>query len=350
MDSLTIGDRPLGPDHPPYLIAEIGANHNGDPQLLGEMIAAAIRSGVDAVKFQSWTVDSLISRAEYERNTAYSDKKKHFGSLREMVEAYAMTPQLEAQALEACAQAGVHFLSSAFSPAEVAHLEEVGVPAHKVASMDIEHPILLDAIAETGKPIFLSTGMATMSEIARAVERLEQRSSGPIVLFHCVSVYPAPYELLNLRNIQMLTDTFALPVGFSDHASGVASSIAAVTLGAVAVEKHFTTDKDLEGWDHAISVDEPELAALVSGTHLAHAARGRYQRHVSDAELEKRRSFRRRIVVRTAQPAGHVLTKADIDFKRPGFGISPWEFEFVLGRRLAVDVLEDHELEWSDLE
>ena len=346
---ISLGGRPVGKNHPPYVIAEIGANHNGDPALLDKMIAAAVRAGVDAVKFQSWTVDSLISKSEYERNTSYSDKKKHFGSLRDMVEAYALTPQLEAQALEACAEAGIHFLSSAFSPAEIAHLEQVAAPAHKIASMDIEHPILLDAVAETGKPVFLSTGMASMSEIARAVERLQQRSSGPIILFHCVSVYPAPYELLNLRNIPMLADTFGIPVGFSDHAPGIASSIAAVSLGAIAVEKHFTTDKDLDGWDHAISVDESEMTAIVSGAQLAHAALGDRQRRISDAELEKRRSFRRRIVIRHGLPAGHVLSLSDIDFKRPGNGIAPWQYEFVLGRRLAVEVADDHELEWADL-
>ncbi len=341
--------RVVGSGEPPYLIAEIGANHNGDMDLCRRLIDEAKAAGADAVKFQSWSASSLISEAEYQRHTSYGDTKKHFGSLREMVARYQLSPDQHDEAAAQCRAAGVDFLSTPFSPAEVDLVVALDVPAIKVASMDIVHLPLLEYIGRTGRPVLLSTGMATTAEIARAVDTLRAAGTSELVLLHCVSIYPPDPGSINLRNMTGLRQAFGLPVGFSDHTIGTAVPLAAVALGACVIEKHFTLDKELEGWDHAISADPAELAAVAAGGRMVWAALGATARTVGEAELAKRRQFRRRVVLRRALAAGELLTFDDLDFKRPGTGIGPDETSYVVGRRAARDLPREHELEWGDL-
>jgi len=341
--------RTLGADQPPYVIAEIGSNHNGDMDLCRRLIDAAADAGADAVKFQSWSASSLISEAEYERHPTYSDTKKHFGSLREMVERYQLSPEQHEEVAAHCRARGVDFLSTPFSPAEVDLLVALDVPALKVASMDVNHLPLLKYLGHTGRPVLLSTGMATTAEVARAVDTLRAAGTSDLVLLHCVSIYPPDPTTINLRNLTTLGEAFSAPVGFSDHTLGVAVPLAAVALGACLVEKHFTLDKDLEGWDHAISADPDELAAICAGSREIWAALGSPERTVSEAELTKRGQFRRRVVLRRAVAAGQTVSLDDLDFKRPGTGIGPDETAYVVGRRAARDLPAEHELEWGDL-
>ncbi len=347
--TVRIGQRLIGAGQRPYLIAEVGSNHNGNMDLCRQLISAAHAAGADAVKFQSFSETSLVSRAEYERNSSYDDKKKHFGTLREMVSAYQFTPEMHRLAAEQCAELGIDFLSTPFSPEEVKLLDDLDVPALKVASMDLNYPLLLRSIAATGRPVLLSTGMGTLAEIDRALDTLHEANSGPVVLLHCVSIYPPDPDDVNLHNIPMLERTFGIPVGFSDHTLGVAAPIAAVALGACLVEKHFTLDKALAGWDHAISADEDELSALAHQLPQVQRSLGSWQRHVSPAEQAKRLKFRRRIVLKEAVPAGHRLQLEDLDYKRPGNGIHPDQYEFVVGRATKAALPADHELEWGDL-
>jgi len=346
---VSLAGRLVGPDQPPYIIAEIGSNHNGDVALAKRMIDEAKRCGADAVKFQSWSSTSLIAKAEYERNTVYSDPERHFGSLRAMVEAYQLTPPQHVELAAHCAEVGLHFLSSAFSPEEVDLLVEVDVPAIKVASMDVNHPLLLQAVARSGKPVILSTGLSTLEEVAGAVATLQAHGCRELVLLHCVSLYPPADAQVRLRNVPMLRQAFDLPVGYSDHSLGVPVALAAVALGACVVEKHFTLDREMQGWDHWMSAEPAELEALCSGARRVHAALGGSARVVSAAEVAKRAKFRRCIVLRGDRPAGHALTLADLDFKRPGTGIAPTDYEVVVGRTLRRALEADHELAWSDL-
>ncbi len=343
-----LAGKELGPGLPPYVIAEVGANHNGDMGLCRRLIDEAKSSGADAVKFQSWTDKSLIARSEYERNTSYSDKKKHFGSLEEMVKAYQLTEEMHFQAAEYCSRVGITFCSSAFSDAEVDLLDRIGVPFHKVASMDINNLDLIAKMAASGKPVLLSTGMSTLGEIERAVEYLLSCGNARILLLHCVSIYPPRPEIVRLRNIPMLRDTFALPVGFSDHTFGVACAIGATSLGACCIEKHFTLDKEMAGWDHAISADPSEMRLLVDGTAEVALSLGDARRIVSPDEIEKAKKFRRSIVVTRDLPAGHVLTREDLAFKRPGTGIAPDLVDFVVGRTLRRNLGEDDLLSWEE--
>jgi N-acetylneuraminate synthase len=236
-----------------------------------------------------------------------------------------------------------------FDRAAVDELDELDVPAYKIASFELVDLPFLEYVGSTGRPVILSTGMATLGEVEAAIAVLRAADAGPIALLHCVSIYPPDPDDVNLLNIPTLERAFALPVGFSDHTIGIALPLAAVALGACIVEKHFTLDKEMEGWDHAISADPAELAALVREAALVHRGLGSPVRSVSAAELSKRTKFRRRIVLKDALPAGHVLRLEDLDFKRPGNGIAPDQYDLVVGRRLAAGLDADHELEWRDL-
>jgi N-acetylneuraminate synthase len=346
---IELGGVLVGDGHPPYVIAEIGSNHNGDMDLCRRLIDAAADAGAHAVKFQSWSEQSLIAREEYDRNLDYDDKKKHFGSLREMVRAYQFTPDQHVQALAWCRERGIAFCSSAFSPEEVNLLDELDVPFFKVASMDVTYLPLLRFVAGKKRPVVLATGMATLGEVERAVDAIRSAGNEQLVLLHCVSIYPPEYDSIRLLNIPMLRDAFDVPVGFSDHTLGTSIPLAAVALGACIIEKHFTIDPDMEGWDHAISADPGELRTIVEeGAHVW-AALGGGRRVVTAAEVEKRARFRRSLVVRRDLPVGHALREDDLTAKRPGTGVSPADLDHVVGRSLRTDKRADDVVRWEDL-
>ena len=347
--TVQIGSREVGDGQPPYVIAEIGSNHNGDMKLCFELIDAAVEAGCDAVKMQSWSKHTLISKAEYKRNTDYADTHRHFGSLEQMVEKYQLSDAQHREVVEYCADKSVHFFSSAFSPREVKLLDDLDVPCIKLASMDINNLRLLEIAAKTGRPLIISTGMASLAEIERALQTLDAHGAKSVIVLHCISIYPPEYEDIHLNNIPMLRQTFGRVVGFSDHSIGTSIPLAAIALGAAVIEKHFTIDTEMEGWDHWISATPDQMKVIVEqGGHIQRAL-GSYQRTVSQAEVSKREKFRRRVVLQGDLPEGHVIRDEDVDFKRPGNGIHPDELPYVVGRRLKRAVSDDHELEWSDL-
>lgn len=341
MQTITIGRHTLGAGSRPYVIAEIGANHNGDMDLCRSLINAAVDAGADAAKFQSWSESSLVSKVEYEANTEYSDKKKHFGSLRDMMRKYQLTVEQHEEAAAYCRQKGIDFCSTPFSVEEAELLDGLGVPFIKTASMDINNLSFLRHLARKGKPMVVSTGMASLGEIEAAVDAIRGEGNDELALLHCVSIYPPAMETVNLRNIPMLSDAFGVPVGFSDHTMGVHIPLAAIAMGACIIEKHFTIDKDMEGWDHAISADVDELRRIVHHGREVCAALGTARRVVSEAELAKRKKFRRSAVARHPLEAGHVLNEDDLDFKRPGIGISPDRLDDLVGWRLTRAVGQD---------
>jgi len=335
----------------PYIIAEIGANHNGDMELAMKMIDEAAKCGVHAVKFQSWTDQSLISLEEYEKNQKYDDSpKKHFGSLKEMVTKYYLRKEQHFLLKEYCDLKGIVFCSTPFSEDEVDLLEEVDVPFYKVASMDINNYRLLSYIARKGKPVILSTGMATLSEIETAVRIIERAGNTSIALLHCVSIYPPETKDIHLNNIKLLQQVFPnYPIGFSDHTIGITVPLASVALGAAIIEKHFTIDKNLPGWDHEVSADPIEMKEIVSQSVIVHEALGNVHRTVSEAEENKKNKFRRSIVLTRDMSDGEIIVDKDITFKRPGTHISPDKEVYVIGRTLKRSMKKDDLLDWSDL-
>ncbi|MCD4734809.1 MAG: N-acetylneuraminate synthase family protein [Bacteroidales bacterium] len=349
MEKLNIAGRLIGSGKPPYIIAEIGSNHNGDMQLCKKLIDSAKSCGADAVKFQSWSSSSLICKAEYARNTDYADKKKHFGSLEEMVEQYQFTPEQHHEIEAYCREKDITFLSTCFSVEDVDLLDSLNVPAFKIASMDINHVSLLKYIASKNKTVILSTGMSTLGEIENAVSILQNGGAGPVALLHCLSLYPPSYDAINLRNIHTLQRVFDIPVGFSDHTFGISIPLAAIATGACIIEKHFTLDKNMEGWDHAISADPSELEQIVKEGRNVWKSLGSYKRIVGMDEIAKSHSFRRSIVVKHTMKAGDVITENDLDFKRPGTGIRPDKIQYVIGCKLITDIKDDEILLWKHL-
>ena len=349
MKTVKFGPVEVGAGFLPYIIAEIGSNHNGDMNLCRRLIDAAADAGAHAVKFQSWTDTSLIAKEEYERNTIYSDKKRHFGSLLEMVRAYQFTTQQHLEVHAYCRTKGIAFCSTPFSKEEADLLEKLEVPFLKIASMDIVNLPLVKHVARKMRPVVISTGMATLGEIEQAVETVRNEGNDKIVLLHCISIYPPDYDAIRLRNLATLQQAFEVPVGFSDHTLGTAIPLAAIALGACVIEKHFTLDQEMEGWDHTISANPAQLRTIVEEGKNIFAALGSNRRIVTDAELEKRKKFRRSLVARRPLQKGHVLAEGDLDAKRPGTGISPNEIPYVLGRKIARDLEEDQVIRWEHL-
>ena len=200
------------------------------------------------------------------------------------------------------------------------------------------------------KPIVVSTGMATMAEIDTAVQTIRGEGNDNIALLHCISIYPPKDQDIHLRNISMLQQAFHLPVGFSDHSFGTAVPLASVALGACIIEKHFTLDKDLPGWDHEISADPAEMKAICSDSKKIQAAMGNFHRTVSAEEEAKKEKFRRSIVAATTLEKGTVLSEEHLEYKRPGTGIPPNEYAFVVGRKLTQDLEEDSLFSWNHFE
>ena len=322
-----------------YVIAEIGANHNGNMKLAQDSIRAAKAAGADAAKFQSWDT-GLFARSFYDDNPG----------LEEQVAAYAVAGNEMRALAEFCGETGIDFASTPFSKRELDELDALAPPFIKIASMDLNNDHLLRGAAQTGRTIILSTGMANTGEIEHALSTLEASGHQDTILLHCIALYPPPGDsYVNLRNMEMLRDTFGYPVGFSDHTQGIEITLAAIALGAVVIEKHFTLDKALEGWDHAVSADPEEMAIITSAAKRIPAALGSRRRVVSEAEHNQSLVMRRSIVAGRDLPVGHVLALEDMDFRRPGTGISPNEAARLVGRELVRNLVSDELLSEDDL-
>jgi len=331
----------------PYIIAEIGANHNGDLELAKKIIDKAKECGCDAVKFQSWSKESLFTRGFYKEKNQFVDE--NFGTLEEMVEKFSLSKKEHIVLEEYCDDKKITFFSTPFSFKEVDFLKELKVPFFKVASMDLNNLSFLKYIAEKGKTIILSTGMGSLAEIETALNTIYKIGNKEVILLHCIALYPPEDKIINLRNIEMLSKTFNIPVGFSDHTTGTSIPLAAIALGAKVIEKHFTLDKTLPGWDHAVSANPKEMKVIVEEGKRIVTSLGEYRRVVSEQEKKQRESFRRSVITKRKIKEGELLQKKDLDFKRPGTGIKPDELKYVLGRKVNKDINEDELINWGDL-
>lgn len=338
-------------DQPAYLIAEIGANHNGDLELARKMIDVAKECGADSVKFQSWDT-TIFSKVVYDKNyflgDDYRDRKDY--TLKEIVQEFAVTYDELKELRNYCNDVGIDFNSTPFNEKQLDDLVDLGVPFLKIASMDVTNPRLLRHAAQSGLPVVLSTGFAELDEIDRAVRWLEQGGCKEIVILHCVSLYPPNDDEVNLDNMDMLRETFGYPVGFSDHTIGTELPIAAIAKRAVIVEKHYTLDKTMFGWDHHMSCTPDELRAMCRARDRIYPALGSKRRRVGDRERQRRDEYRRSVVSARPIAKGTVITPEDIDFRRPGTGLEPSRADLVIGRTARQDIPEDTLIDLQDLE
>jgi len=343
-----IAGRPIGPDHPPYIVAELSGNHNGDLDRALTLIEMARDAGADAVKLQTYTADTITidhDSPEFRITGGLWDGR----SLHELYDE-AHTPWAWHQALfDKARDVGITMFSAPFDGTAVDFLETLNVPAYKIASFEAVDLPLIARVAATGKPMIISTGMANRDEIGEAVTAARDTGCKDIVLLHCVSGYPAPPGDSNLRTIADIAERFDAIVGLSDHTLGTAVSVAAVSLGATLIEKHVTLSRADGGPDSSFSLESDELALLVSSCRDAWEALGTvdYERKESEAGNA---IFRRSLYVVEDIAAGEIITDAHVRSIRPGFGLAPKHLPQILGRRAKTDIVRGTAVSWDLVE
>ena len=342
--------RHVGSEYSPYIIAELGSNHNGDMDLAKKLIDAAKRAGADCVKFQSWTKETIFSQVKYEENYFLADdyRERDDYTLEQIVEEFAISESQLLEMRDYSKKIGIDFTSTPFSTKEADFLvDELEVDFIKIASMDLNNYPFLDFLARKGKPMVLSTGLSNLSEIDNAIRTIEQTGNKDLVLLHCVAIYPPKDTEVNLKNISTLKKLYPYPIGFSDHSLGTSIPLASIALGACLIEKHFTMDKEMFGWDHKVSANEEEMLVLANESKRIFQAMGspRIQQVENDDRIE---SFRRSIVAARKIKQGEVFQNDMLDFKRPGRGLPPDALKFILGKTANRDLEYDELLEIND--
>jgi len=340
---IEIGNKLVGEEEPCFIIAEAGVNHNGDAELAMQLIDAAKDAGADAVKFQTFKTENLLSK-----NIVVPKHVESKESLFDTIRGLELSEEAHYTLSKYCKQKGIVFMSTPMDNNSVDLLEGIGVPVFKVASCDLDNLPLLKYISKTEKPIILSTGMGSISEVGEAVEVLKSNGNSDIILLHCVSAYPPKVEDVNLRAMETLRNAFKLTVGYSDHTIGINIPLAAVALGAKVIEKHFTLDKNMEGPDHAVSADSDDLERLVFGIREIEESFGTGVKVPSKDEIEMRRSFRKSIVAIANIKKGATITPEMLSVKRPGTGISPKYFDFIAGRKAERNLSKDDLITMDD--
>lgn len=325
----------------PYIVAEVNSSHNGDVSTAKQMITSAKECGCDCVKFQSWSAESLYSKTYYEQNPV----------AKRIIQKFSFSEEKLFDIAQYCNEIGIDFSSTPYSEKEVDFLvHECNVPFIKIASMEINNYDYLYYIANKNKPVVLSTGMAEMDEIKKAIQIFEEVGNAKIVLLHCVSVYPAQPSVINLNNIHGFREAFSkYPIGFSDHTLGSEIASAAVAIGACLVEKHFTLDNAKMGMDNNMATEPEKMKELVDYCHNVYQAMGKQARVISQQEQEQRQKMRRSIIVTQDLEKGTVLNKSHLSVKRPGTGFSAEKLCELVGRTLINDVEKDSLLSELDV-
>lgn len=335
-----LANRQIGPNHPCMVIAEAGVNHNGSIDLALRLIDAAIAAGADAVKFQTFKADAIIStraqKARYQQKTT-GEADSQLDMVRKLELSYDQFRTL----FDTCNKKGILFLSTPFEEASADFLSDLGMAAFKVPSGEITNLPFLRHLAQKGKPLIVSTGMSTLGEVENAVLEIQAAGNPDLALLHCVSNYPADPADANLRAMQTLQAAFDVPVGFSDHMIGSEVALAAVALGASIIEKHFTLDRNLPGPDQQFSLEPAELKQLITGIHIVESALGSGRKEPVASEADTSAAARKSLVARCEIKAGSLLTEEMISIKRPGTGLPPSMLPYLIGRTVRVTVQAD---------
>lgn len=345
---LSIGDRLIGHDSPPYIICELSGNHNGSLERALALVDAAAATGCDAIKIQTYTPDTMTidsDRPDFKIHGGLWDGRTLYDLYRE-----AHTPFEWHEALfDRARSQGVTMISTPFDESAADLLEDLGCPAYKIASFEVTDLPLIAYVARKGRPMIVSTGLAGLAEIEEAVATARENGCEELVLLHCISSYPAPTEQSNIRTIPNLSAAFGVQVGLSDHTRGTATSVAAVALGATMIEKHFTLARADGGPDAAFSLEPEEFRALCDDCRNAWLALGEVSYQLKPAE-KANLGFRRSLYAVQDIPAGGTINATNVRSIRPGFGLAPRFFPEVVGRRARDPIARGTALAWDLLE
>jgi pseudaminic acid synthase len=343
---IEVNDRKIGDGHPAYVIAELSANHNQDIEVAIDIIHASHEAGADAIKLQTYTADTMTIDSDLPPFVVPDSTAWGGQTLFQLYEK-AYTPwEWQPKLKEVADDLGIEFLSTPFDASAVDFLDEMRVNVFKVASFEITDIPLLRKIASKGKPMIISTGMASVAEIDEAIKTVRGEGNNEFMLLRCASAYPSPPEALDLWTIPHMKDTWGVPVGFSDHSIGPGAAIAAVALGACAVEKHVTMSSAEEGPDNFFSIEPDGLKVMIDGIRVAEKAAGEVRYGPSEHEHDNL-AFRRGIWIVKDMKAGDVFDDDNVRVIRPSHGLSPKYFEVVLGRQVAEDTPRGTPLNWS---
>lgn len=345
-ESFEIGAKKIGEGVPCYIIAEAGSNHNRDLQLAFQLIDVAVEADADAVKFQTFSAETMASKADNEFTKIDFAGAK---SLFELYENLELPREWQKELFRYAKEKGITFLSTPFDEKAVDELFEIGVDAFKIASFEITHFPLLRHVAQTNKPVLLSTGMAFLGEIEEAIAVLNDAGCNEIGLFHCGIGYPMNPEQVNLRAMDTIKQAFQYPVGYSDHTLGIGVPVAAVARGASMIEKHFTLDNNLPGPDHGFALEPDELKLMVESIRIAENAMGSYCKGPSPSEMEhKKRGFRSLHAIKPI-PKGTIIMREMIAVQRPSAGLHPRYLSLLEGKTATRDISKYEPITWDSL-
>ncbi len=351
VQTFAIGSRRIGTNLPLFFIAEAGVNHNGDIELARRMIDVAKEAGADAIKFQTFKAENLNTRAapksRYHIETTGSDVEQSWFDLLKSEE---LTKDMHVDLIQRCRERDIVFLSTPYDEDSADLLEELGVPAFKVASTDANNIPLLRHIARKGRPVLLSTAMCTLAEVRMSVQAIHAEGLEELVVLHCTGNYPAALQDTNMRAMTTMREELNVLVGYSDHTWDYVNPMLGVALGAVVYEKHFTLDRRLPGPDHRISLTPDEVKHTIELIRKAQAALGSVEKRVLESETENRIKLRKSLVARTDLQKGQVVERAHVIAKRPGDGLSPSMLDSIVGRRLKCDLVKDQKFDMEMLE
>lgn len=334
------------------IIAEAGVNHNGSMELAKKLIDAAVDAGVDVVKFQTFKADKLVSKSAVKADYQKANMKAADDNQYNMLKKLELDEAMHLELIAYCKKQGIAFLSTGFDEDSIDMLDRLGMPFYKIPSGEITNKPYLQHIANKGKPVVMSTGMADLKEIKDALDVMTEAGLdlSDITVLHCNTEYPTPMEDVNLKAMHNIRDTFGVKVGYSDHTKGIEVPIAAVALGAEIIEKHFTLDRNMEGPDHKASLEPKELKSMVDAIrNVELASGGSGIKEVTKSELPNKTIARKSIHTATPIKAGETIQLHHLVMKRPGDGISPMDYEQLVGKKVARDMAEEEKITWKDI-
>lgn len=327
-----------------FIIGEAGVNHNGSLELAKKLVDVAVYSGVDAIKFQTFKAENLVTKTAKQAKYQIENLKEETSQI-EMLKKLELSIDDHKELIEYCNEKGIMFLSSPFDLESIDVLDSFNMEIYKIPSSELENVPYLRKIARLKKKVILSTGMSTLEDIKFALNVLYSEGAKEVVALHCNTAYPTKMEDVNLLAMNTIKDAFKVKVGYSDHTEGIEVPIAAVALGAEIIEKHFTLDKNMIGPDHKMSLDPEELYKMVKSIRNIEVALGSEMKTVTNSEKQNYIAGKKSIVANLNIKKGEILTEKNIYVKRPGNGISPKEWDNIIGKRANKDYKEDELIE-----